>query len=153
MPDPGAKFLLPYGGSTTASHSVCACSTPGPRLRSGDSNKRQRGNLPKSITNLLRDWMANHLKHPYPTTEETQELVAETGLNFNQVSANALRAVAPTRLSQLGLQVSNWFINARRRHWHRMRQAAERKKKKEKKPPSRHSTTTSKTSENAQVGT
>ncbi|OBZ82574.1 Homeobox protein PKNOX1 [Choanephora cucurbitarum] len=59
------------------------------------SNKRRRGNLPKAVTAILRDWLSRHKKHPYPTEEEKATLAAETNLNLNQIS--------------------NWFINARRR--------------------------------------
>ncbi|KAG2232107.1 hypothetical protein INT48_006784 [Thamnidium elegans] len=59
------------------------------------SNKRRRGNLPKAVTAILRDWLSRHKKHPYPTEEEKASLATETNLNLNQIS--------------------NWFINARRR--------------------------------------
>jgi hypothetical protein len=59
------------------------------------ANKRRRGNLPKAVTAILRDWLSRHKKHPYPTEEEKAALAAETNLNLNQIS--------------------NWFINARRR--------------------------------------
>ncbi|CAG8760501.1 16600_t:CDS:2, partial [Cetraspora pellucida] len=58
--------------------------------------KKRRGNLPKATTALLKDWLARHKKHPYPTEEEKQGLAKETMLNLQQIS--------------------NWFINARRRH-------------------------------------
>ncbi|CAG8540557.1 11396_t:CDS:2 [Racocetra fulgida] len=58
--------------------------------------KKRRGNLPKATTALLKDWLAKHKKHPYPTEEEKQDLAKETMLNLQQIS--------------------NWFINARRRH-------------------------------------
>ncbi|CAG8799449.1 7681_t:CDS:2, partial [Racocetra persica] len=58
--------------------------------------KKRRGNLPKATTALLKDWLAKHKKHPYPTEEEKQGLAKETMLNLQQIS--------------------NWFINARRRH-------------------------------------
>lgn len=59
------------------------------------NNKRRRGNLPKAVTAILRDWLCKHKKHPYPTEEEKAQLASETNLNLNQIS--------------------NWFINARRR--------------------------------------
>ncbi|CAG8509408.1 26575_t:CDS:2 [Gigaspora margarita] len=58
--------------------------------------KKRRGNLPKATTALLKDWLARHKKHPYPTEEEKQGLAKKTALNLQQIS--------------------NWFINARRRH-------------------------------------
>jgi len=67
-------------------------SSPG----SGRSRKkRRRGNLPKTATNLMKKWLFEHLFNPYPTEEEKKGLMRQTGLSMNQVS--------------------NWFINARRR--------------------------------------
>jgi len=59
------------------------------------SNKKRRGNLPKASTNILKKWLYDHLFHPYPTEEEKKLLEARTGMTLNQIS--------------------NWFINARRR--------------------------------------
>ncbi|KAK0629746.1 homeobox KN domain-containing protein [Bombardia bombarda] len=62
----------------------------------GDNKQRKRrGNLPKETTDKLRAWFVAHLHHPYPTEDEKQELMRQTGLAMNQIS--------------------NWFINARRR--------------------------------------
>ncbi|KAK5627678.1 hypothetical protein RRF57_003393 [Xylaria bambusicola] len=57
--------------------------------------RRRRGNLPKETTDKLRSWFMSHLAHPYPTEDEKQELMRQTDLQLNQIS--------------------NWFINARRR--------------------------------------
>lgn len=59
------------------------------------SGKRKRGNLPKHVTDILRQWFDEHENHPYPTEEEKQMLLIKTGLAMSQIS--------------------NWFINARRR--------------------------------------
>ncbi|KAL1971608.1 hypothetical protein VTN31DRAFT_2229 [Thermomyces dupontii] len=65
----------------------------------GDSldsrGKRRRGNLPKPVTDILRAWFHEHLDHPYPTEEDKQMFMSRTGLSISQIS--------------------NWFINARRR--------------------------------------
>ncbi|PWY87730.1 hypothetical protein BO70DRAFT_394596 [Aspergillus heteromorphus CBS 117.55] len=65
----------------------------------GDSidpkNKRRRGNLPKPVTDILRAWFHEHLDHPYPSEEDKQMFMTRTGLTISQIS--------------------NWFINARRR--------------------------------------
>lgn len=52
----------------------------------GRPGKRRRGNLPKPVTDLLRGWLNDHLNHPYPTEEEKQMLMAQTGLTIHQVS-------------------------------------------------------------------
>ncbi|CAI7646445.1 unnamed protein product [Penicillium crustosum] len=56
---------------------------------------RRRGNLPKPITDILRTWLYEHLDHPYPSEEDKQMFMTRTGLSISQIS--------------------NWFINARRR--------------------------------------
>lgn len=61
----------------------------------GNIKKRQRSNLPKPVTAILKKWLAEHKKHPYPNEDEKCQLVRQTGLARNQIS--------------------NWFINARRR--------------------------------------
>ncbi|KAG1437500.1 hypothetical protein G6F56_013073 [Rhizopus delemar] len=57
--------------------------------------KKRRGNLPKTITAILREWLIEHCHNPYPTEAEKNQLRLKTGLTLNQIS--------------------NWFINARRR--------------------------------------
>ncbi|KAH0555797.1 hypothetical protein GP486_006258, partial [Trichoglossum hirsutum] len=47
-------------------------------------SKRRRGNLPKPVTDLLRSWLTDHLTHPYPTEEEKQMLMLQTGLSISQ---------------------------------------------------------------------
>ncbi|SNX81817.1 uncharacterized protein MEPE_00522 [Melanopsichium pennsylvanicum] len=56
---------------------------------------RRRGKLPKPVTDLLKTWLLEHASHPYPTEDEKRQLCSMTGLTLSQVS--------------------NWFINARRR--------------------------------------
>eukprot|EP00698_Gefionella_okellyi_P020565 TRINITY_DN6468_c0_g1_i1.p1 TRINITY_DN6468_c0_g1~~TRINITY_DN6468_c0_g1_i1.p1 ORF type:complete len:507 (-),score=91.74 TRINITY_DN6468_c0_g1_i1:63-1583(-) len=51
--------------------------------------------LPKSSVQVLTDWYDTHAQHPYPTTEQQQTLITETGLTETQVL--------------------NWLANARRR--------------------------------------
>ncbi|KAL9636477.1 MAG: hypothetical protein Q9164_002799 [Protoblastenia rupestris] len=57
--------------------------------------RRRRGNLPKWATDCLKHWFFDHIAHPYPTEQEKQDLCKVTGLGMTQLS--------------------NWFINARRR--------------------------------------
>ena len=51
--------------------------------------KKRRGNLPRNITDMLKQWFEEHLAHPYPTEEEKQILCARTGLAMTQVSTTA----------------------------------------------------------------
>ncbi|KAM3081130.1 homeodomain superfamily [Clarireedia jacksonii] len=64
-------------------------------LSNDSRQRRRRGNLPKHTTDILNAWFLGHLQHAYPTEEEKQMLMQQTGLQMNQIS--------------------NWFINARRR--------------------------------------
>ena len=58
---------------------------------------RQRGfSLPQDALEKLHDWLAQHSSHPYPDADEKRGLASETGLTV--------------------VQVSNWFMNARRRY-------------------------------------
>lgn len=59
------------------------------------SRTRTRNNLPKETTYILLKWLNDHLNHPYPNSFEKTQLMMTTGLNQQQLS--------------------NWFINARRR--------------------------------------
>ena len=72
---------------------------PVTELTSGFLSKKKqmgkRGVLPKQATNVMKQWLFQHLIHPYPSEEEKKQLAEETNLS--------------------NLQVNNWFINARRR--------------------------------------
>ncbi|KAG1446006.1 hypothetical protein G6F46_012069 [Rhizopus delemar] len=77
--------------NTERSHEISGvCPTPLEK-----SKRRRRGNLPKEVTEFLRTWLIQHKKHPYPAEKEKIDLAQQTGLTVNQIS--------------------NWFINARRR--------------------------------------
>lgn len=54
---------------------------------SGESDAKQRkrrGNLPKETTDKLRSWFVAHLQHPYPTEDEKQDLMRQTGLQMSE---------------------------------------------------------------------
>lgn len=72
--------------ATTSSQLVVICQ---------DNGRKRRGNLPKSVTVILKQWLVDHCRHPYPSEEEKLLLKGRTSLTLNQIS--------------------NWFINARRR--------------------------------------
>lgn len=103
-------------------------------------NRKRRGNLPKEATAILKDWFAKHRESPYPSEDEKMELCGRTQLTLSQVRHShfpAVFQVSPLALplyQSLALgypgisgsilahgnhadneQVSNWFINARRR--------------------------------------
>ncbi|PHH68198.1 hypothetical protein CDD82_744 [Ophiocordyceps australis] len=91
-----ASFSSTGGGYGPPYHDMSRCGDLGGMGLGVDGKQRKRrGNLPKETTDKLRSWFVAHLQHPYPTEDEKQELMRQTGLQMNQIS--------------------NWFINARRR--------------------------------------
>lgn len=76
-------------------------------------NRRRRGNLPKPVTDILRAWFHEHLDHPYPSEEDKQMFMTRTGLSISQVSFITLSFIISSLANDI--QISNWFINARRR--------------------------------------
>lgn len=53
-------------------------------LVSDSKQRKRRGNLPKETTDKLRAWFMAHLTHPYPTEDEKQELMRQTGLQMSE---------------------------------------------------------------------
>ncbi|CAB3364183.1 Hypothetical predicted protein [Cloeon dipterum] len=57
---------------------------------------KRRSNLPKDAIGVMNNWLRQNLKHAYPTDSMKEQMARSTGLTL--------------------VQVSNWFINARRRY-------------------------------------
>ncbi|KAF9135217.1 hypothetical protein BGW39_004149 [Mortierella sp. 14UC] len=89
-PSSAATPTTGAGVATAATHS-----DPNNNNNNVDPNRKRRGNLPKSVTHVLKSWLVQNAIHPYPTEEEKMRLSEATKLSMNQIS--------------------NWFINARRR--------------------------------------
>jgi hypothetical protein len=55
--------------------------------------------LPQEAAEYLKAWMMSpeHISHPYPTEDEKQQIMADTGVGLKQLT--------------------NWFVNNRRRYW------------------------------------
>lgn len=68
---------------------------------SSDGNPPMKKALPDDALSILKSWLFSpeHVRYPFPTAEESKQLIASTGLT--------------------ALQVKNWFTNARRRVWKR----------------------------------
>ncbi|XP_021548603.1 homeobox protein TGIF2LX [Neomonachus schauinslandi] len=64
-------------------------------LASLESKRKRKGYLPTESVKILRDWLYEHRFRAYPSEAEKRMLSEQTNLSF--------------------LQISNWFINARRR--------------------------------------
>ncbi|KAF9934898.1 hypothetical protein FBU30_010165 [Linnemannia zychae] len=90
-PSPSSTVVATTSGSTGSQPPSSNLTDP----NNLDSNRRRRGNLPKSVTSVLKSWLVQNAIHPYPTEEEKMRLSEATQLSMNQIS--------------------NWFINARRR--------------------------------------
>lgn len=76
---------MPFSPSAYGSyHDYMRISELGGMGLNGDSKQRKRrGNLPKETTDKLRAWFLAHLQHPYPTEDEKQELMRQTGLQMS----------------------------------------------------------------------
>ncbi|KAG8508341.1 Homeobox protein TGIF2LX [Galemys pyrenaicus] len=64
-------------------------------LTSLERKRKRKGFLPTKSVKILRDWLYEHRFKAYPSEAEKRMLSEQTNLSF--------------------LQISNWFINARRR--------------------------------------
>lgn len=68
---------------------------------SGGNNKsgRKSASLPPETVEYLKAWMMSpeHVAHPYPTEQEKAQIMAETGIELKQLT--------------------NWFVNNRKRFW------------------------------------
>ena len=63
------------------------------------AKKRKSTVLPRSTVDYLKNWMMSpdHIAHPYPTEKEKAEIMAATGIELKQLT--------------------NWFVNNRKRFW------------------------------------
>lgn len=62
--------------------------------------KTKKGKLPSSATKTLKEWWLANLLWPYPSEDAKRALMKLASLNQTQIN--------------------NWFINQRKRHWHRL---------------------------------
>lgn len=60
--------------------------------------------FPKPAVKILKDWMIEHVDHPYPTDKDKEMLKQQTGLSIGQIS--------------------NWMANTRRRQKARPKRSA-----------------------------
>lgn len=74
---------------STDSASSSGANTP------NSTNSKKRTNLPRETIEILNDWIVNNLDNPYPNHTQKRMLLEKTGLS--------------------NVQLSNWFINKRRR--------------------------------------
>ncbi|KAL0480682.1 homeobox-like protein [Acrasis kona] len=70
-----------------------------PTLTAGGEVKRRNNKsarvLPQEASTILNEWFTNHIEDPYPTKEQKDELLSQTGLSRKQLK--------------------DWFVNHRQR--------------------------------------
>jgi hypothetical protein len=82
-----SSYSMEYIPSPTGSHHpVSPTVSNGDGCGIGAGGRKRRGNLPKQITDYLKGWFMQHLEHPYPTEDDKQQFVHDTGLTIAQVS-------------------------------------------------------------------
>ena len=81
--------------------SVATASSKSAGIASSVCNKggRKSSSLPAETVEYLKAWMMSpeHVAHPYPTEQEKAQIMAETGIELKQLT--------------------NWFVNNRKRYW------------------------------------
>ena len=63
------------------------------------SKKRKSTSLPQETVDYLKNWIMSpeHIAHPYPTEQEKAQIMKDTGIELKQLT--------------------NWFVNNRKRYW------------------------------------
>ena len=81
-----------------------ATNVPSTRPRNASSttsskSKKKSTSLPPETVDYLKNWMMSpeHIAHPYPTEQEKAEIMKDTGIELKQLT--------------------NWFVNNRKRYW------------------------------------
>ena len=86
-----SPYTVDYISSPTGSHHpVSPTVSNGDGCGLGPGGRKRRGNLPKHITDFLKGWFMAHLEHPYPSEDDKQAFVQETGLTIAQVRISTL---------------------------------------------------------------
>jgi len=77
---------------------------------------RRPCNLPLETVEYLKAWMMSpeHITHPYPTEKEKQQIMTDTGIELKQLT--------------------NWFVNNRKRYWKPLVEAKLQKQQRRKEP-------------------
>lgn len=70
------------------------------KLTADFTARKKKGKLPNEATCALKSWWDANLVWPYPSEDNKKSLEEATGLTATQIN--------------------NWFINQRKRHWHKV---------------------------------
>lgn len=67
--------------------------------KNGLPTRKKSASLPAETVEYLKAWMMSpeHIAHPYPTEQEKAQIMADTGIELKQLT--------------------NWFVNNRKRYW------------------------------------
>ncbi|KAF2812291.1 uncharacterized protein BDZ99DRAFT_518149 [Mytilinidion resinicola] len=97
-----------FGGLTAKTRPMRSLGHMGPIEDEGfaDNKDTKKGSIrfPRVAIKILKDWMDEHVDHPYPTEEDKNDLKEKTGLTSSQIS--------------------NWMANTRRRQKSRPKRTA-----------------------------
>lgn len=68
-------------------------------MKSSSAGRKKSTSLPLETVEYLKEWMMSpeHIAHPYPTEAEKAQIMEETGIELKQLT--------------------NWFVNNRKRYW------------------------------------
>lgn len=86
------------GNNTTRSPRIRTVSLGGSKP-SPPGRKRKSASLPSETVEYLKNWIMSpeHIAHPYPTEQEKAQIMEDTGIEMKQLT--------------------NWFVNNRKRYW------------------------------------
>ena len=90
------EFDEPQWQQKTSQHEMGDGSAPNLAPSTTSASNKRASSRSVRKTQVLRDWFAVNINHPYPSDEEKTALASDSGLSRTQVI--------------------NWFTNARRRH-------------------------------------
>jgi hypothetical protein len=84
---------------TTCTAIAASTNMSAAKTKSSPSHKRKSTSLPSETVEYLKAWMMSpeHIAHPYPTEQEKAQIMADTGIELKQLT--------------------NWFVNNRKRYW------------------------------------
>jgi hypothetical protein len=110
------------GGELTSQHEMMMSAfSQGQNDIGAAYGKKRRENLPPRSVEVLKKWFFEHLRRPYPTVASPPP-PADTWRTWRSSSLPTRGSRAACECSNVlknisVIQVSNWFVNARKRNW------------------------------------
>ncbi|GFH07177.1 uncharacterized protein HaLaN_01938 [Haematococcus lacustris] len=86
------------------------------------SCKRSKGKLPDEAIEQLKQWWQQHSYWPYPTASDGSQArqPARPGHSHTWCKREDVKATLSCVTGLAPQQVSNWFVNQRKRYWHKL---------------------------------